>query len=138
MVNSKPIVDINGLVIIDKVSDNKVSYVRENGERIEVFSKGIGFYGGQEALKKYLDSIYYNNPDYHNYSEFNILESFIILFDAYLNIKEVRIMSRHNTENKRFYYDDIFINALQSTNGKWHKIIENKEWYYYLHRQRIY
>ncbi|WP_291528470.1 hypothetical protein [Bacteroides sp. UBA939] len=134
---SKPIVDINGFVIIDKVSNKSVFYIRENGERIKC-SKGIEFDGGREALKGYLDSVYYNNPNYHKYSEFNVLETFIILFDEYLNIKEVRIMHRYYADNERFYYDSLFVNALQNTNGKWYENIQNKKWYYYLHRQRIY
>jgi len=127
--------DINGLVIIDKVNAKEVSYIKENGERIEVFSKGVGFNGGKDSLSVYLLTKYVNHPNYND-EEYNMLENFFILFDKNLDIVEIRIMKR--PRNEKFYYNNIFIEALKSTKGMWHKTVENKEWYYYLHRQRIY
>jgi hypothetical protein len=137
-IDNKPIKDINGLIIINKVNKDKVTYVRENGERIGVNKRGLEFNGGDDALKTYLDSVFYNNPDYQKHSEFNVLENFIILFDKDLDIKEVCIMYRDYSNNTRFYYDSIFVDALKNTTGMWHKTVKDKEWYIYLHRQRIY
>lgn len=132
--NGQPIVDINGLVIIENVN-GEVFYVKENGERIRVYSKTIEFNGGKDSLSAYLGKKYINHPDY-NYTDYNMLETFFVLFDEKLNIVEVRIMKRPH--NEKFYYDSIFIDALKSTKGMWYKIVENKEWYYYMHRQRVY
>ncbi|GAK37019.1 hypothetical protein JCM15093_2233 [Bacteroides graminisolvens DSM 19988 = JCM 15093] len=65
-------------------------------------------------------------------------EYFIVLFDENLKIREVRILYRKGYNNERFFYDSIFVNALKNTTGMWHKTIENKKWYTYLHRQKIY
>ena len=59
-------------------------------------------------------------------------------FDENLKIREVRILYRKGYNNERFFYDSIFVNALKNTTGMWHKTIENKKWYTYLHRQKIY
>ncbi|NDW13258.1 hypothetical protein D0T50_10165 [Bacteroides sp. 214] len=134
---NKPIIDIDGDIIIAKIETDKVVYVRKDGKRIEAYTKGIDFVGGKEALKAYLDSTFYNNPNYSNYSEFNSLESFFVLLDANLNIKEVRIMSRVEGNSKR-YYDTIFIDALNNTQNRWHKEGVRKKWYCFFYRQRVY
>jgi len=135
---SDVIKDTDGCPIIEKVDSTKVYYIKEDGIKMIAYLGGIEFNGGKDVLKELLDSVYYNNPDYHNYSEFNVLENFFILFDNNLNIKEVRVMYRIYADNERYYYDNIFVDALKNTTGLWHKTIENQEWYVYLHRQRIY
>lgn len=136
---SKSIIDINGHVIIDKVSNKTVSYVLENGAHINAYyQKGIEFNGGHDSLEKLLNKVYYNNPDYNKYPEFNNLENFIILFDTNLNIKEVRILSRQPVDSTKYYYESLFIEALKNTYGMWHTDVKRKDWYIYLHRQKIY
>lgn len=136
--NSYSIKDINNYPIIKRIDSSKVYYVKKDGTKLIGCLGGVEFNGGNDILKKHLDSIYYSNPNYNNYSEFNVLENFFILFDEKLNIEEVRIMNRRYANNERFYYDSIFVNALKNTTGMWHKTIEDQEWYIYLHRQRIY
>lgn len=135
---SNHIKDINGCIIIEKTDSSKVYYVREDGGKLITNLGGLEFDGGKDSLKAYLDSIFYNNPDYHNHSEFNVLEFFFILFDENLNIVEVRIMHRNYAENKRFYYDSIFVNALKNSKGRWNKTIPDNGWYTYIHRHRIF
>lgn len=135
---SNHIRDINGCTIIEKIDSSKVYYVREDGGKLIANLGGLEFDGGKDSLKTYLDSVFYNNPDYHNHSEFNVLENFFILFDENMNIEEVRIMYRNYADNKRFYYDSVFVNALKTSTGRWHKTVSNNGWYTKFHRHRIY
>lgn len=134
--NSIP--DIHGHPIIRNTNDSTSEYISENGQTIIVYINGIEFNGGKEYLKQYLDSCFYSNPNYYKHSEFNVVERFFILFDSELNIRDVRIMYRSYGDNKRYYYDRIFVDAIKNTIGKWHKIVEDKKWYIYFHHQRIY
>jgi len=127
--------DIDGYPIVEKIDSTEVYYVKKNGEKLIAYFKGVEFNGGRDSLSAYLNDVYYNHPSY-NYEEYNMLSLFFILFDKNLNIVEVRIMKR--PRNEEFYYDDILIEALKSTTGMWHKTVDNKEWYIYLHSQRIY
>jgi len=138
-IEKKTVIDINGKPIIENFHNNKCKYIDINNNSIEAYLNGIEFYGGDKRLKNYLDSIYYNNSNYKNKYEdcFNITERFFVLFDKDLNISEIRIMYRKYANNERFYYDSIFVNALKSTNGRWHKTIQNKKWYIYLHVHNV-
>lgn len=128
--------DIQGYLVIEKVDSANVYYKKEDNTEIIAHLGGIEFNGGKEALKAYIDSAYYNNPHY-NYNEFNILERFHILFAKDLSIEEVRILYRES--DSKFYYESILIDALKNTTGRWHKTTkEDKEWYTYLHSQKIY
>lgn len=118
--------------------DENYCYVTENGEKKVSFLGGVEFNEGRVSLIDYIKRAYYDNPDYHKYNEFNTLDRFWILFDKNLNIIEVRIMYRPHVKNQNFYYDDIFINAIKNTSGKWHKTVENKKYYVYLIQIRIY
>jgi hypothetical protein len=132
-----PIKDINGNPIINRIgSDSIISYIKEDGTTLISYMGGVEFSGGRESLKAYLDSAYYNNP-YYDYSEFNVFEYFYILFDKDLNIEEIRMSYRNYADNKRFYYDSIFVDALKTSTGRWYKTGVDKEWYIYLHRQKI-
>jgi hypothetical protein len=137
-IRQQAIKDIYGHPIRFLLKDNKAAYFSEDGKKLIAYSGGVEFNRGQKALKEYLDNIFYNNPDYHKHSEFNVIETFFLLLNARLDVVEVRIMYRNYADNKRFYYDSIFVDALKNTTGMWHKTGEDKEWYIYLHRQRIY
>jgi hypothetical protein len=137
IIQQQAVKDIHDNPICSLLNDNKVFYYPETGERIISNFGGVEFKGGKDSLSAYLLTKYVNHPSY-NYEEYGVYECFFILFDKNLDIKEVRIMYRKYAENKRFYYDSIFIEALKNTAGMWHKTVENKEWYTYLHRQRIY
>jgi len=136
-IQQQAIKDIQGRPISSLLKDNKTTYYSENGEKIIAYVGGVEFNGGRDSLSAYLLTKYVNHPSY-NYEEYNVYEYFVILFDKNLDIKEVRIMYRKYADNERFYYDNIFIDALKSTTGMWHKTVENQEWYTYLYRQRIY
>ncbi len=137
IIQQEAIKDIYGRPISYLVKNDKVIYYSENKEKITAYVGGVEFNGGRDSLSAYLLANYVNNPNY-TYEEYNVDEYFIILFDKNLDIKEVRIMHRKYANNKRFYYDSIFINALKNTTGMWYKTIENQKWHTYLHRQRIY
>lgn len=136
-IQQKAVKDIYGNPICYLLKDNKVIYFSETGEKIRANFGGVEFNGGRDSLSAYLLTKYINHPSYI-YDEYNVYECFYILFDKNLNIKEVRIMDRKYAYNKRFYYDNIFIETLKNTTGMWSKIVDNKEWYIYMHRQRIY
>jgi len=117
--------------------DNREIYFCENGKKIEAYLGGVEFNGGRDSLSAYLGEKYVNSPLY-NYKDYNIIEYFYLLLDKNLKVKEVRILYRRYDNNKRFYYDSIFVDALKNTTGMWHKTVENQKWYTYLHRQRVY
>lgn len=50
----------------------------------------------------------------------------------------MRILYRKGYNNKRFYYDSVFINEIKNTTGMWEQTGEDKDWYIYFHRQRVY
>ena len=128
--------DIYGNPISYLIESRKTIYFFENGKKVIAYLGGVEFNGGQDSLSTYLLTKYVNHPDY-NYNEYNMIEYFFILFDRNLEIKEVRIMKKKQDE-KRFYYDNIFIDAFKSTNGMWHKTVEGKRWYIYMHQIRVY
>lgn len=129
--------DIHGYPLTSLLKDDKAIYHTENGEKLIANVGGVEFNGERDSLSAYLLSKYIHHPNYNNI-EYNVCEHFFILFNEHLDIKEVRIMYRKYANNERFYYDTIFVDALKNTTGMWHKTVENKKWYYYLHRQRIY
>lgn len=128
--------DIYGRPITSLSKNDRIIYYRINGRQKTAYPGGVEFNGGRDSLSAYLISKYVNHPDY-NYDEFNVNEYFFMLFDKDLNIKEIRIMHKKYAPKERPYYDSIFINALKSTAGMWHKTVENQKWYIYLHRQRV-
>ena len=134
-IQQQAIKDIYDRPISYLLKDNKDIYFCEDGKKIIAYFRGVEFNGGRDSLSAYLNDVYYNHPSY-NYEEYYMLSSFFILFDKNLNIVEVRIMKRPH--NEEFYYDNILIEALKSTTGMWHKTVDDKEWYIYLHSQRIY
>ncbi len=133
----QPIKDVYDRPIIDSLRGNECVYYSEDGKEITTYLGGVEFNGGRDSLSNYLLKKYVNHPHFNN-EEYNIIEHFILLLNKNLEIKEIRIVYRKGYDNKRFYYDSIFIDALKSTTGMWYKTVEDKEWYVYLHRQRVY
>lgn len=136
-IQNQGVKDIYGHPIGFLFKDNRCVYYSTDGKRITACSGGVDFNGGRDSLSAYLGRKYINHPSY-NYQEYNIYEYFIVLFDENLKIRDVRILYRKGYNNERFFYDSIFVNALKNTTGMWHKIIGGKQWYTYLHRQKIY
>ena len=137
-IQQQAIKDIYGRPISYILDQNRDAYYREDGKKIiAYYNRGVEFNGGRDSLSEYLSEKYVNHPSY-DYHEYNMIEYFIILFNKNLDIIEVRIVYRSGYNNKRFYYDSIFVDAIKSTSEMWHKTVENQEWYVYLHRQRVY
>lgn len=129
--------DISGYPVSSLSKDGKVIYYTKDGKKVIANVGGVEFNGGRDSLSAYLLQKYVDHSGY-NYDEYNVYEHFILLFDENLDIKEVRIINRKHRDNKRSYYDTIFVEALESTRGMWHKTIENKKWYFHIHNQYIY
>lgn len=129
--------DIYERPIISLLGKNKGLYYSEGGKEIIAYLGGVEFNGGNDSLSNYLLKKYVNHPDY-NYEEYNLREDFIVLLNKRLEVEEVRILYRRVYDNERFYYDSIFVDEIKNTTGMWEKTVENKEWYIYFHRQRIY
>jgi hypothetical protein len=91
----------------------------------------LKYKGGYKRFFAYFDSCYYHRPDY-NEDELNMRISVVMLFDADLNIKEIRIHKRDATINKKYDYDALVKRILFSTAEKWEKINpQNKsKWYW--------
>ena len=136
-IQKQSVKDIYGHPVSYLLEDNRNIYYCEDGKKIKTYLGGVEFNGGRDSLSEYLLEKYVNHPSY-DYHEYNIIEYFYLLLNKNLEVKEVRILYRKYDNNKRFYYDSIFIDALKNTTGMWHKTVENQEWYTYLHRQRIY
>lgn len=129
--------DIYGGPILSVCEEKKGVYHFEDGKEITVYIGGVEFKGGHDSLSNYLLKEYVNHPDY-NFEEYNLREDFIVLLNKKLEVAEVRILYRKGYDNERFYYDSIFVNEIKNTTGMWKKTVENKKWYIYFHRQRIY
>lgn len=126
------IMDIYNRPISTLLKDDKVAFFTENGEKKIAHIGGVEFIEGRDSLISYIKRVYYKNPNYYKYGEFNVLERFFVLFNKKLEIVEVRIMYRQYANNERFYYDSIFVNAIKSTSGMWYKTVKDKNYYTYL------
>lgn len=136
----KPFIDSNGLTVVNNISKTEYFCTTINNERIIAPINGIEFSGGNEVLINYLDSIYYNHPTYNGLNV-NLNEFFYILFDEYLNIKEVRVIEFEKRSKEYEYTQNkirtIFKDALFDTKGLWIKRKMNSKWYIYIHRHKI-
>lgn len=65
----------------------------------------------------------------YNGNEYNIIEHFSVLFDKDLNIVEIRISHRQFANNRRFYYDNVLMEAIKKTKSQWRKTVDGKKWY---------
>lgn len=106
---------------------SKCIYITLNGQKLNVYVGGVEFIGNNN-INLYLDSAYYNNPLY-NGNEYNIIEHFSVLFDKDLNIVEIRISHRQFANNRRFYYDNVLMEAIKKTKSQWRKTVDGKKWY---------
>ena len=136
----KPFIDPSGLTVVNNISKINYFCVTTNNERIIAPINGIEFLGGNEALKNYLDSIYYNHPTYNGLNT-NLIEFFYILFDESLNIKEVRVLEFEKRSKEYEYIQNkirtIYKDALLNSKGLWIKRKMNSKWYIYIHRHTI-
>ncbi len=139
-ISFKPIVDTNGLIVMNKIFNNTYVCTTLNNQEIIAPIDGVQFIGGDDNLRIYLDSIYYNHPTFVG-DHCNLIEFFYILFDDNLKIKEVRVIEfqkrskeYEQTENRVRL---LFKEALYKTEGLWIKNVPDSKWYVYLHRHFI-
>lgn len=100
---------------------------------------GVEFKGGSGCFQQYFDSCYYSYIDIENmaYKEFNTYIACTILFDANLFIRDVRILDvYHYSYLLKPYYERIK-KILLSTEGKWNKVNNRREWSIFLFPIRI-
>jgi len=110
------------------------SYYSVDHKRVPI-SGAVKFTLGKEKLQLYCDSIYRESC----VQEGSVLEntrasvSYMIIFDSYLKIKDIRILERKNYQKASFNYDALFKQILLSTQGKWMKTDcrDKSEWFYY-------
>ena len=76
----------------------------------------VHYKSGREALLQYLERAYYSSSEY-DYQEYNTFLVYIMLFDAEMKIKDVRIIYRPSNIDDRF--DDFLKSALYKTKNKW-------------------
>lgn len=67
-------------------------------------STEISYIGGNESLRKYQDSLYWEN---YNGDEQNASCLYTILFDRKLKIREIKIVKRAGYNNSKYNYDKL-------------------------------
>jgi hypothetical protein len=109
-------------------------YYKTEGKRVPI-SSAIQYKLGKSKLQVYCDSIYYISRDklQTHTSEIKYASvDYMIIFDSYLRIKDIRILKRENYDNSSFNYDALFKQILLSTQGKWKRTRPDEGvWYYY-------
>lgn len=131
--------DVDGHPLMKKESKdgNEILYVTKQGCEFWAASNRIEFAGGRDAFRSYIDSCYYSRPNY-DYNELNHLISLCILIDSHLDVKETRII-RRTYDNSRYNIDNLFIDAVARTNGRWRIEKEDKKGLYiYIIQLRVY
>ena len=96
----------------------------------------IEYIEGRDSLNRYCRRKYYEliSP---TYNELNYVVLLSILFDKHLNIKEIRII-KPIFPYHREYYENLFIQIAKSTQGKWKKTTENRDWYIHFIAERFF
>lgn len=129
------VTDLSGKPLYHPSHSDELIYYLETGEKIIATDNGVEFCEGRDSLSNYLSIKYVNHPNY-NWIDYNMRIFFTILFDKDLTIKEVRVSNRY--DKHKYPFEDIFIQELKNTEGKWCKLKPGKEWYYYFHVQKVY
>ena len=98
-------------------------------KRLREVSTEISYIGGNESLRKYQDSLYWEN---YNGDEQNASCLYTILFDRKLKIREIKIVKRAGYINSKYNYDKLIKKILLSTEGSWQKTNNalSEEWYF--------
>ena len=128
-IKSNIVYDIDNFPVLEFDSvDSKqiVYYYISTKEKVS----GLQYRGGYDAFLAYCDSLYYNREDY-NYEELNAKAYFSILFDQEFKIKEVKILKKLAYDNLKYSYDDLVKRILFSTEGRWIKQNDEKDYEFY-------
>lgn len=129
-VNRKPIFELN-----QENGRTKIKYYFAT-DTIESIDYDIQFNGGVQALKQYCDSLYYASFTDEPYEEVNLWESYCILFDNKLKIRDVRVIDKPQGYIRicpyNLFYDKLIKKILYSTEDMWFKKEKNNHWSFYL------
>ena len=129
--------DAYGLPLFDLTEEDSLyyTYITTRGERLKVRRFGVEFRGGRDSLYDYVMSAYYKqrNDDMDSYQ----IMLFYILFDKELQIKEIR-QYPHKFIYKEERNRKLFTSILESTSGRWYKLVGGDEWYLYAFITRRY
>lgn len=120
----------------DKQDSIKVEYYLSSDSFI-VVDTDVQFKNGVKKLYQYFDSLYYNNFTSQTYKEVNRWESYSILFDDKLKIKDIHIIAKPGRKEYDSSYDKLIKRIFSSTEGMWYKTNKNNNWSLYLGFLRI-
>lgn len=116
-------------LILDTARSSKMYTSCYFRKRLREVSTEISYIGGNESLRKYQDSLYWEN---YNGDEQNASCLYTILFDRKLKIREIKIVKRAGYNNSKYNYDKLIKKILLSTEGSWQKTNNalSEEWYF--------
>ena len=116
-------------LILDTARSSKMYTSYYFRKRLREVSTEISYIGGNESLRKYQDSLYWEN---YNGDEQNASCLYTILFDRKLKIREIKIVKRAGYNNSKYNYDKLIKKILLSTEGSWQKTNNalSEEWYF--------
>lgn len=105
-------------------------------DTLESIDHYIDFNGGVQALNRYCDSLYYASFTEETYKEVNLWESYCILFDNKLRIRDVRVIDKPPAYTRirpySLFYDTLIKRIIYSTEGRWSKKKRNNHWSFYI------
>ena len=116
-------------LILDTARSSKMYTSYYFRKRLREVSTEISYIGGNESLRKYQDSLYWEN---YNGDEQNASCLYTILFDRKLKIREIKIVKRAGYNNSKYNYDKLIKKILLSTEGSRQKTNNalSEEWYF--------
>ena len=120
----------------DKRDSIKVEYYLSLDSFL-VVDTDVQFKTGVKKLYQYFDSLYYNSFTSQAYKEVNRWESYSILFDDKLRIKDIHIIAKPGRKEYDSSYDKLIKRIFSSTEGMWYKANKNNNWSLYLGFLRI-
>ena len=91
-------------LILDTARSSKMYTSYYFRKRLREVSTEISYIGGNESLRKYQDSLYWEN---YNGDEQNASCLYTILFDRKLKIREIKIVKRAGYNNSKYNYDKL-------------------------------
>lgn len=122
--------DVDGLRVCSGENDTVFNYETLSGQKLIVYSSCLDFCMGRDSLNAYVRRMFRIRTDYE-YDELLQYIIFVILFDADLNIVEIRQLPPDFCTINKEHYKKVFESILKGTHGMWCKKIEGKDWYIY-------
>jgi hypothetical protein len=114
--------DIDSIPVYVNFSTNKLAtdslyYIKVNGDLVKI-ECDIHYWGGDDQLNFFFDSIYYNRSNYNN-QEMSDITKYCIIFDENLHIQDIRIVKRFHDSNDMIRNYIMVYNILLKTQGHW-------------------